>query len=241
MQKYSYGIKKSLLALSAFAMLGLSACTKCPECQEANCPVANCPTCPGTEVAAGTAAAQTAGTPLVAGAEEIVLPKPVGLSATLYETLENRRSVRAYTDEALTIEDVSNLLWSANGINRTDGKRTAPSARNRQSVSIYAIFPQGAYRYDHVGHKLVRVSNADVRPLKLAPMELLFTSNAEDVLIRGIDAGTASQNAALYCSAANLGTVIRMYRDPESTLPSALKLQNGEHILFSMAVGREKK
>jgi len=241
MQKYSHGIKKSLLVLSAFVVLGLTACTKCPEAQATNCPA-----CPSAGAAAdapgaGTAAAQTAGTPFVAGAEEIVLPKPVGLSVTLHESLEKRRSVRTYTDEALTIEDVSNLLWSANGINRPDGKRTAPSARNRQSVTLYATFPQGAYRYDHVGHKLVRLTDADVRPLKLAPMELLFTSNGEDVLMRGIDAGTASQNAALYCAAADLGTVIRMFRDPESTLPSVLKLQADEHILFSMQVGREKE
>lgn len=174
------------------------------------------------------------------GEAEIILPKPSAVKATLTEALEKRRSIRAYTDEMLSLEQLSALLWSANGINREDGKRTAPSAMNKQSVTIFASFEKGTYRYDHKAHKLVLVSNEDLRPVKLAPLELIFTSNGEKELINGIDAGTASQNAALYCAASGLATVIRMQRGEQTELQAALKLESNDVPLFNMAIGFEK-
>lgn len=186
-----------------------------------------------------------------AGGETIALPKRVALDVSLTKALEARKSVRAYEETMISIQDLSNLLWSANGINREDGKRTAPSARNLQSVSIYVAFEKGAYLYDFKAHQLTRVTEADVRTIKEAPLELIFTSNfeaksdsAEDrefaQLIRGIDAGTASENAALYCATAGLGTVIRMYHQADPEKAAALKLTEKDHMLFHMAVGYGK-
>ena len=186
---------------------------------------------------------------IVAEGETIALPTPVPTAVTLTKALESRRSVRAYGEGMVSIQDVSNLLWSANGINREDGKRIAPSARNLQSVSIYVAFQSGTYFYDFKGHQLVRRTSEDLRSIKEVPMELIFTSNLapkpEDdaskqefyALLRGIDAGTASENAALYCAAAGLGTVIRMYHEPPASVVSALKLDPAEKPLFFMPVG----
>lgn len=219
---------KSLLFLAVSGLL-LSSCQS---------------TCPGESVPVTKDSA-----PIVAEGETIALPTPVPTAVTLTKALESRRSVRAYGEGMVSIQDVSNLLWSANGINREDGKRTAPSARNLQSVSIYVAFQSGTYFYDFKGHQLVRRTSEDLRSIKEVPMELIFTSNLapkpEDdaskqefyALLRGIDAGTASENAALYCAAAGLGTVIRMYHEPPASVVSALKLDPVEKPLFFMPVG----
>ena len=219
---------KSLLFLAVSGLL-LSSCQS---------------TCPGESAPVTKDSA-----PIVAEGETIALPTPVPTAVTLTKALESRRSVRAYGEGMVSIQDVSNLLWSANGINREDGKRTAPSARNLQSVSIYVAFQSGTYFYDFKGHQLVRRTSEDLRSIKEAPMELIFTSNLapkpEDdaskqefyALLRGIDAGTASENAALYCAAAGLGTVIRMYHEPPASVVSALKPAPAENPLFFMPVG----
>lgn len=219
---------KSLLFLAVSGLL-LSSCQS---------------TCPGESAPVTKDSA-----PIVAEGETIALPTPVPTAVTLTKALESRRSVRAYGEGMVSIQDVSNLLWSANGINREDGKRTAPSARNLQSVSIYVAFQSGTYFYDFKGHQLVRRTSEDLRSIKEVPMELIFTSNLalkpEDdaskqefyALLRGIDAGTASENAALYCAAAGLGTVIRMYHEPPASVVSALKLDPAEKPLFFMPVG----
>ena len=193
----------------------------------------------GTKTDAAPAAVTK--TAINVGEAEIALPKPLPTKATLTEAREKRRSIRAYTDEMLSLEQLSALLWSANGINREDGKRTAPSAMNKQSVTIFAAFEKGTYRYDHKDHKLVLVSNDDLRPVKLAPLELIFTSNGDKEILNGIDAGTASQNAALYCAVEDLATVIRMQRGDQAELQAALKLDPKDVPLFNMAIGFEKK
>ena len=180
-----------------------------------------------------------AATPIPVGTPEIALPKPAAARGSLTESLQKRRSIRAYTDAMISLEQLSALLWSADGINREDGKRTAPSARNRQSVVMYVTFEKGAYRYDHVDHKLVLVSPDDVRPVKAAPVEFVFTSNEENELIRGIDVGVANQNLALYCASENLATVIRMIRGDQSELRAALQLEENRALVNNMAVGFE--
>lgn len=244
---------KKLILISAACLLAasLNACQKeCPAAAE--CPP--CPDCPASTGVCGVDLPKIDNTLIEVGAEEIALPKPALSDTSLNDALKQRRSVRQYTEESLKLQDVSNLLWAGNGINREDGKRTAPSARNMQSVTMYALFEKGAYKYDHKDHKLVRLSTEDLRPLKQAPMELVFTSNfggdqpnddparALDLAhIRGIDAGTVSQNVALYCATAGLGTVIRMIRERDENMVKALNIADSEYILFNMAVGYEKK
>ena len=255
-------MKRTLICIAGMLLFGLSACQKPCECPVADEPVAcgvpeqaAAPEAAAPEAAAPEAAKPAADeTPITAGAEEIVLPKPVATDVTLTKALEERRSVRSYDAEKnLKLQDVSNLLWSAYGVNRPDGKRTAPSARNMQSATIYALFEKGAYKYDHAAHKLIRLSEADLRPLKVAPMELLVTSNftgdnADDpakavdyATIRGIDTGVVAQNVHLYCAAAGLATVIRMQRTRDDAIVSGLQLTDNDHLIFNMAIGYEQK
>jgi hypothetical protein len=80
--------------------------------------------------------------------------KPIKLSKpnlkngkSMMESFQDRRSDREYSSKDLSIEDISNLLWAACGINRPDGKRTSPTARNAQEIEVYLINKDGAYLY----------------------------------------------------------------------------------------------
>ena len=251
-------MKKLALILAACSLFTLAACEKECKCPE---PVACETAAPSAEAApeAPKAAPEAPKTEMTktaieVGGEEIALPKPIPESKSLTECLQARRSIRSYSDEMISLEQLSALLWSANGINREDGKRTAPSAMNKQSVTIYVTFEKGAYKYDHQNHKLVRLSDQDIRPVKAAPVELLLTSNLVNdkpdddpakaldfALLRGIDSGTVAQNIALYCAAQDIATVIRMQRGDMDALKSALNLTENEYPLFNMALGFEAK
>jgi nitroreductase len=80
------------------------------------------------------------------------------------EALSVRASVREWSDKELSLQDLSDLLWAANGINRPDsGKRTAASAMNAQDVDIYVFTKDGAYLYDPAQHTLNLVAAGDKR------------------------------------------------------------------------------
>jgi len=244
-------MKKRIL-FAALSMCMLSACAS--QCPEAPAPAAcECPaavdnsalSCGAPSEMGSSSAAPSGKTAIPAGEAEIALPAPAAVDVSLTESLKKRRSIRAYTDEMISLEQLSALLWSANGVNREDGKRTAPSAMNKQSVSIYVTMEKGAYKYDAAGSKLTLVSSEDVRPLKLAPVELVLTSFFENEVVRGIDVGVVTQNVALYSSATGLATVIRMFRDnPEGSLnelKTALKLEANDQPVCNMAIGYEAK
>ncbi len=70
-------------------------------------------------------------------------------SKSLMQTLKERKTTREFSSETLPLQVLSNLLWSAFGINRPeDGKRTAPSAMNWQEIDIYVATAEGLYLFD---------------------------------------------------------------------------------------------
>ena len=95
---------------------------------------------------------------------DIKLPQPdKTLKTTLIAALQNRHSVRDFTEKDFSNQDLATLLWAANGINREDGKRTAPSALNKQDVEIFVIRKDGAYYWNAQTNTLERRSNQDLR------------------------------------------------------------------------------
>jgi hypothetical protein len=83
------------------------------------------------------------------GPQSIVLPKPDTAGGKPFmQALSERKSVREFSSRRLSPQVLSNLLWAAYGVNRPDGRRTAPSAMNRQTIQIYVAAPDGAYLYD---------------------------------------------------------------------------------------------
>jgi hypothetical protein len=87
------------------------------------------------------------------------------------EVLSVRASVREWSDRDLNLQDLSDLLWAANGINRPDEQRyTASSAQNAHDVDLYIFMKEGAYLYDADAHALEPVLSGDLRSeLMMAP------------------------------------------------------------------------
>ncbi|MDR1747148.1 MAG: SagB/ThcOx family dehydrogenase [Tannerella sp.] len=173
------------------------------------------------------------------------------------QALSDRHSERAFDARALNLQDISDLLWAANGVNRPDGKRTAPSAMNRQEVDVYAILPEGAYLYDAQNHSLNPIAKGDYRPAiagqqdfaKTAPLCLLLVVNLEKLgdptvenirLMGAVDAGIVSQNINIFCSAAGLSTVPRASMEHE-TLRKVLNLKESQLPIMNNPVGYPKK
>ncbi len=109
--------------------------------------------------------------------ETIKLPLPrMDSEVSLEETLAQRRSIRSFTTEALTLDEISQLCWAAQGVTRKDrGFRTAPSAGALYPLELYLVTPDGLYHYDPGAHELAVLSTEYLRG-KLADAALRQSS-----------------------------------------------------------------
>lgn len=188
--------------------------------------------------------------------ETIKLPAPDKSKTTMsvMDALSQRQSIRSFSDRALTDEQLSLLLWAANGVNRADGRRTAPTAMNRQDIQVYVCRQDGAFLYDAKANALQRVSSQDLRPhvagsrqpfVKEAPVCLVIVSDQRQFGPQGsadygrIDAGYVSQNIYLAATAMGLGTVARAMMDYEP-LAKGLALAPEQLLLLNHPVGYVK-
>ena len=105
--------------------------------------------------------------PALAQASETVrLAEPdLAMEGSFMTVLKNRHSTREYAAKDLTGADLSNLLWATAGVNRPDGRRTAPTALNLQEIGVYVVTAKGAFSYRHEGHKLVKLTDKNLMPL----------------------------------------------------------------------------
>jgi SagB-type dehydrogenase family enzyme len=186
--------------------------------------------------------------------QDVSLPTPrMEGGKPLMQALKERQSSRAFSQKKLPVQVVADLLWAAFGINRPDsGKRTAPSAKNRQEVEIYAIMEDGAYLYDAKANSLRAVAKGDLRKLAgtqefvaTAPLNLVYVADitkmkgasAEDQLLySAADTGFISQNVYLFCASEGLATVVRASVDRKA-LAEALKLPEQKKITLAQTVG----
>jgi nitroreductase len=191
-------------------------------------------------------------------AQQIIdLPKPrMAGGKPLMEALKARQSGREFAAAKLPPEVLSNLLWAAWGVNREDGRRTAPSASNRQEIQIYLAMEDGLYLYEAGPHRLRLVLKEDLRAkagtqpfVGEAPLNLIYvadyskmsTAKPEDRPVwAAADTGFIGQNVYLFCASEGLVTVFRALIDRES-LGKAMRLGPDQHITFSQTVGYPKK
>jgi len=163
----------------------------------------------------------------------------------LMEALANRKTNRDFSQQELTKQQLSNLLWAAAGVNREDGRRTAPTARNAQEIDIYVLNKEGAYLYEPKEHILRLIAAGDHRTkgasqerFQECPLMLIFVANYDKMegfsqeakdLYGGTDSGYISQNVYLYCASEGLATCAlgSVHRDK---LQELLKY-NGKAIL----------
>jgi len=198
--------------------------------------------------------------PTIALAEEQksipLLKPPTGSGNPLMQLLWKRQSSREFSSEPLPVEVLSNMLWAAFGINRPDGKRTAPSAKNQQEIDIYVATAKGLYLYDAKANLLKPILAEDVRgvtgrqpSVKEAAANLIYVADysrmgayAEDekLFYSAADTGLISENVYLYCASEGLTTVVRANID-RPALAKAMKLRADQKIILAQSVGYPKK
>ncbi len=171
-----------------------------------------------------------------AAPETIKLDAPnLERAGTLMQALKNRKSDKKYSPKPLSTADLSDLLWAANGVNRSEnGKRTAPSAKNRKDINIYVCLADGAYLYDAEKSVLNLVSKDDLR-WQGATVTLVLVSDFNDRW-SPLDAGIVSQNIALFCAAAGIGTYPHTSMDMEK-LRKSLNLKEPQTPMLCNSVG----
>ena len=187
----------------------------------------------------------------------IQLPEPkLDKSKPLMQTLKDRKTTREFSSGNLSQQTLSNLLWAAFGISRPDsGRRTAPSALNRQEIDVYVATAEGTYLYDPKGNALVPVASGDLRSLtgtqsyfEAAAVNLVYVADlakmgegeeAGKMFLAAADTGFIAENVYLFCSSEELATVFRVSID-KPKLGEALKLSPEQRITGAQTVGLPK-
>jgi SagB-type dehydrogenase family enzyme len=196
--------------------------------------------------------------------EMIRLPEPKHSSGTsIEEALLKRQSVRDFKDKPLTLAEVSQLAWAAQGTSYRDDRRTVPSAGALYPIELFVVagnvsgLPAGIYRYSPKSHELLSIEKGDKRSdlcnaalgqssVKRAPAVLVLSGVYERTITkygdRGIryvhmEAGHAAQNVCLQAIPMGLGTVvIGAFRDED--VKEILRMADRERPLYVIPVGR---
>lgn len=188
---------------------------------------------------------------LTAFAANTALPAPVkngGMS--LAEALNARKTTRQYKADMLKMEQISQLFWSAFGVNRADGRRTAPTARNCQEITLYMLTAKGAWVYVAKENVMRQVSTKDLRKMAgrfEAPIYIAIVSNRKlsgdnprALHFAAMDVGYVSQNIYLAAAAMKLGTCAIGSIPKPADLEKELKLTQSEKVLLTHSVGMPK-
>lgn len=180
----------------------------------------------------------------------------------LMEALAVKASTREWSDRPLSLQDLSDLLWAANGLNRPEeGRYTASSAQNAHDVDLYVFTGDGVYLYDALAHALEPVRAGDhrdelmmtppsrpdapPRPPCCAPVRLVLVSDVSRFRFGppelkpewgAIDAGIVSQNISLVCAACGLQTRPRASMDKDK-IKALLDLSDTQYVFLEHPVG----
>lgn len=169
---------------------------------------------------------------------------------TLEKALLERRSIRSYDPaRKLSSEEISRLLWATTGVNRTDNKRTVPSARARYPVDVFVALPEGVYLYEPIGHLLKNVISEDIRSqipnqegFKSAAMIVLYVINKDRVLSgrtewADLEIGCMGQSLFLEAVALGLGSCIFAGVAAEN-VSKILGFKGNQILRIAQAVGK---
>jgi SagB-type dehydrogenase family enzyme len=197
--------------------------------------------------------------PLFAQSTKTIVLNPPDITRGLpvMKALSLRTSANDFDTARIKMQDLSDLLWASNGINRPDvGKRTAPSAINAQDLDVYVSMETGIYLYDAKKHVLDLIIGGDHRKLiagrqekfAKAPVICLLVSDisrfkfGEDslkLIWAAEDAGIVSQNISLFCASVGLATRPRATMDLIK-LRELLKLNKSQYLMLNNPVSIKK-
>lgn len=187
-------------------------------------------------------------------APEIALPAPRTTgTVSVEEALARRRSVRSFAAKELTLDQVGQLAWAAQGITEPKrGLRTAPSAGAVYPLEVYLAKSDGVFHYVPQGHQLHQVSDVDKRSdlsgqasVRDAPLDVVIAGNFERMRAKFgantdrfvyIEAGHVGQNIHLHAVALGLASVSVGGFDPAAAT-QALDLPADQTVLYIIPVG----
>jgi nitroreductase len=141
-----------------------------------------------------------------------ILPPPLKTDIILEESIMRRMSIREFTDEPITDEELATILWAAHGL-REDGKRTIPSINNVYATVIYVLKEDAAYTYDPINHTLNHYKDGDWRDIVghqyEAPIQLglCWNKDLSDINLGAAEIAQMCVNIYFMSNALNLGTV----------------------------------
>ena len=189
-------------------------------------------------------------------AKEIKLPKVnLDKGKKLMECFSLRKTSRQFSTRPISAQVISEILYAADGINRPDGRKTVPTARNTQGQSIYVATAKGVWLYIPKNHSMKPILNKDIRKEcglqafhAKAPMILIYVANltkigkdrAEQLPYAGNHAGYSSQNVYLYAASENMATVVcGLVNKPK--LGKILNLPENNEVIFTQVIGYPSK
>ena len=212
----------------------------------AACGIVNSPESPPTEVS-------------IAMVTSLPKPRTEG-PVSLEETLSRRRSIREFSSDPLSISEISQLLWAAQGITDFRGFRTAPSAGALYPLELYVLTQDGVFHYDVQAHALKTLIEGDLRKdlyqvalnqesILQAPVTIVITAIYARIEVRygrartpryvHLEAGHAAQNILLQAVSLNLGAVpIGAFED--SSVQAVLDLPSDHQPLYLIPVGHPR-
>ncbi len=192
---------------------------------------------------------------------DIVLEKPESrIDVDLMKAFGLRKSTKEFSEKKVSMKELSTILWSANGINREDGKRTAPALFGMEVIRIYVLSNSGIYLYDATQNTLLSRSTKDAKKdvgskrggaegTETASLVLLLTGDPSmipDFMSRDMrlnaayaTAGTIGQNVYLIANALGLKTRLVGALSVEG-IRGCLKLSKDEIPLYIMPLGYGK-
>lgn len=193
---------------------------------------------------------------------DVKLPKPnTTVGMPLAQALAKRRTHRAFSDKPLTLEQIGQLCWAAQGITEAEkGLRTAPSAGAIYPVTVYVLTRDGVFEYLPKLHALHRRAKDDIRtqpqagplgkkPVRGAPVCLVLAMDPSRTAKRWpqeaeryalLEAGHIAQNVLLQATALGLVGVPVGGAD-EQAVAVALKLRSGQRPVYVLPVGHAAK
>jgi len=187
----------------------------------------------------------------------ILLPQPDTTGGKpLMQVLKERRTSRSFSEKQLPEQVMANMLWAAFGVNRPDGHRTAPSARNWQEIDVYVATADGLFLYDAKAHALKQLTKDDIRRktgtqdfVAAAPVTLVYVADIAKTGVRGsddqnlyfgADCGFIAENVYLYCASEGLSVVVRARID-RAELSKLMNLRPEQRIILGQTVGYPKQ
>lgn len=193
-------------------------------------------------------------------ADNIRLPDPEKTGGmSLSEALTLRRTEREFGDTDLNIQELSNLLYSAGGVNRPEGKLVYPVGMGVQDTLIFAVMKDGVYRYDPQSHSLEQIEYGDHRAEcsaseipSHASVNLVYVHDLEawkefmtgerpipkDAAVRMgmFHSGAIMQNVYLFAASKNMNCVVQGSFD-NAKLRELLKLNDTQTVTLLQSIG----